>query len=127
MSEPETTWDETVQMVFDMHDDIFLNMIAAEGVLQDLIDMNSMIGYYDKEDLGVAAMKTIDMRVDIEDVISMVNQSLAKFEMISTALKMMEAQIRDSLPEFTINYEQYKEMINESRFGYGVDLSQLEE
>ena len=125
MSEPETTWDETVQEVFDMHDDILLNIVAAEDILQDLIDMNSMIEYYDREDLGVAAMKTIDMRVDIEDSINMINQSLAKFEMIAFALKTMEAQIRDNLPEFRIDYEEYKKYINEARYGTGLNFSQI--
>ncbi len=125
MSEPETTWDGTVQEVFDLHDDILLNIVAAEDILQDLIDMNSMIGYYDKEDLGVAAMKTMDMRVDMEDAVNMINQSLAKFEMITFALKTMEAQIRDNLPEFKLDYEEYKKYINEERYGTGINFSEI--
>lgn len=121
----QNVWDVTLETVFEMHDDIYLNMLAAELILENLIDMNSSIEYYNKEQLGAAGMMVLDMRVDIEDAINAVNQSLAKFEMILHSLRMMEQQVRDNLPEFTIDYEDYKEYINQDRYGANFDPSKV--
>lgn len=122
---PHNVWDSTLKRVFDIHDKELAIAFESEDVLEGLITMNSEVGMYNKEDLGTAGMKIIDMRVDIEDSIEMVNRSLAKFEMILFSLKNMEAQVRDSLPEFTINYEKYKSMINESRNEIVIDYSDM--
>jgi Ni,Fe-hydrogenase III large subunit len=87
--------------------------------------MNSELDRYNKENLGEAGMKILDMRVDIEDAIDMINQTRVKMDMILFSLKMMEEHVRDNLPEFTMDYNDYKKMIEETRNELTVDYSEM--
>jgi hypothetical protein len=118
-------WDSTLEHVFDMHENVLINTFSAEDILENLIEMNSDIDKFDRENLGEAGMKVLDMRVDIEDAVVMINEIRAKMEMILFSLKNMESHVRDNLPEFTMNYEDYKQMINETRNELTVDYSEM--
>lgn len=119
-------WDDTTSRVLDIHNEhAIVIAFESEDVLENLIIMNSELDGFGREDLGVAGMKVLDMRVDTENAIDLINKSLAKFEMILLSLKTMEAHVRDNLPEFTIDYGQYKEMINENENTMTIDYSEM--
>jgi hypothetical protein len=118
-------WDYTLQHVFDMHENVLINTFSAEDILENIIEMNAELDRYNKENLGEAGMKILDMRVDIEDAIDMINQTRVKMDMILFSLKMMEEHVRDNLPEFTMDYNDYKKMIEETRNELTVDYSEM--
>jgi hypothetical protein len=118
-------WDYTLQHVYDMNENVLINTFSAEDILENLIEMNAELDRFNKENLGDAGMKILDMRVDIEDALDMINQTRVKMDMILFSLKTMEAHVRDNLPEFTMNYEDYKQMINETRNDITVDYSEM--
>jgi hypothetical protein len=118
-------WDDTFYRVEDLQEHGIVTTFESEDVLESLIIMNKELLAFGKEDLGIAGMKVIDMRVNIEDAIDLLNQSIAKFSMILLALKTMENHVRDNLPEFTIDYDKYKEMIMEKEKQLTIDYSEM--
>lgn len=118
-------WDDTYNRVQDLQEHGIVTVFESEDVMENLIIMNSEIEEFDKENLGVAGMKVLDMRVNIEDTIDSLNKSIAKFDMILLSLKTMESNIRIVLPEFTIDYDKYKEMIMENENKMTIDYSEM--
>lgn len=106
-------WDDTYRRTEDLQEKAIITTMESKDVLENLIIMNSDLNKFDKENLGVAGMKILDMRYNIEDSIEMLNQDIAQFNMILMSLKFMESHVRDNLPEFTVNYNDYKQMLKD--------------
>jgi hypothetical protein len=113
----ENLWDTNLQQVFGLNGDVYGVTINSEEILENLIILNTDVGGLDRNNLGVVGMMSLDMRVDIEECIDMLSATLAKLQMALLSVTTMENNVRALLPEFTINYEDYKKDIMERKWG----------
>lgn len=106
---------ENVNITYDAIDGAIETSFLTEEALENNIILNSHINNegLTKNDLGEIGMDILDTRYNVELGIKFVNEAIAKQQLLLLSIKQIEAIIRDLLPEFNINYDEYKKAMDE--------------